>query len=448
MYLQALEDIPYAQELEEWDREVLKTLGPSATLVSVSAVSSDCRVYRTNDTIVKIRRFTPSSIRGRNNSLEDEYLIMQQLSSVTGVPAVRGYTRMKEWELLEMESLPDLVGQGPILAWLPETFTDFWGVVRVTMQMNRLGYSHGNLRRRNVGRNVEGGISVFGFEHACAASPWRCVLRDLWGLGTCERRSEYSAFNRLRSVQGIGVLLRAMVTLAKKVITLLSRTGPSPIQRARRSKSNFMQQARLQGNPSLETLAEAWSIASQSKTSKGPSYYSLDVGGVHFPGDRPWLLRWEHVGKHVDWKGKRLLELGCNMGLLSIHAKLSGAAFCLGVDREKEVLMSARLASRALGTDVEHRQIDLGHSSPWEDELKGFDIVSCLSVMHWMKDKERVWAFISKHNEVLYEGHESEQEAENNLRRAGFTYIVPLGKSDRNRQLFYATHGCEEGITS
>jgi len=68
-------------------------------------------------------------------------------------------------------------------------------------------------------------------------------------------------------------------------------------------------------------------------------------------------------------------------------------------------------------------------------------MVSALSVLHWVKDKERVWSFIAKHKEVLYEGHESGQEAESNLRRAGFTRIIPLGRGERKREMFYAIRG-------
>ena len=102
--------LKYLQEQEAWDQFVLDSLGQNAVLVSVSRFSSDCRVYRTNDAIFKIRRLTPASMRGRNNSFEDEYLIMQRLSSVTGVPAVRSYKRRGEWEQLEMELLPELCG--------------------------------------------------------------------------------------------------------------------------------------------------------------------------------------------------------------------------------------------------------------------------------------------------------------------------------------------------
>ncbi len=432
----------YSKEQEEWDRFIRDSIGQNAVLVSVSKFSSDCRVYRVNDSIFKIRRFTPSSMRGRNNSFEDECLVMRQLSAVTGTPAVRGYKRMDRWEQLELELLPELHGYDPTFGMPHETFKDFWSVIAVTLQINRLGCSHGDLHWRNVGRNVKGGISVFDFDQACLASPWRCVMRDLFGFGTCERRSEFSLFNRLRYVQGVGVLLRAMVRLTKDVLAFLSRPHSSSLQRSRFAKSTFMQRVMLQEDLALKTLAEAWSIAARSKASAPDTdiaYYSIDIGGINFPGERPWILRWERIRKNLDFKGKRLLELGCNMGLLSIHAKLSGAAFCLGVDTDKDILLAANLASRAFGTNVEHRPVDLGDSFRWEEELNGFDIVSALSVLHWIEDKERVWSFISKHKEVLYEGHESEQEAEDNLRKAGFIHIVPLGTTERNRQMFYAS---------
>jgi len=200
----------------------------------------------------------------------------------------------------------------------------------------------------------------------------------------------------------------------------------------------------LQGDSALETLAEAWSIASRSDASAPGAdiaYYSIDIAGINFPGERPWILRWERIRKSVDFKGKRLLELGCNMGLLSIHAKLSGAESCLGIDVDKDVLHAAGLAARAFGTDVDYRQYNLADSFPWEGELSGFDIVSALSVLHWIEDKQRVWSFISKHKELLYEGHESDAEAEGNLQKAGFTHIVRLGTTERNRQMFYASRG-------
>ena len=432
----------YLQEQQEWDGYIRDSIGENAFLVYVSAFSSDCRIYKTADAVFKIRRLTPSSIRGRGNSLEDECLILKQLSSVKGVPGVRSYKRWGHWELLEMEPLPELCGYDPTFGKPHERFKEFWDVVRVTIQMNRLGCSHGDLHVRNVGRNVDNGMSVFDFDQACLDHPWRCAMRDIFGLGMCERRSEVSLVGRLRDVRGVGFLLRAATRLKREVMEFVSRKGILIRRQNYLSSSALKQRSMFQDDLSLEMLAEAWSIALRSKASAPGvdiGYYSIDIGGVNFPGERPWILRWDRIRKKVDFKGKRVLELGCNMGLLSIHAKLWGAAHCLGVDVDKEILRAAELASRAFGTDVVYRQLDLDHPSQWEGELKGFDIVSALSVLHWIKNKDRVWSFLAKHREVLYEGHESEQEAESNLIRAGFIRITRLGTTERNRQIFHAS---------
>lgn len=432
----------YVQEQEEWDRFVLDNLGENAVLVNVSKSSSDRRVYRVNNTMVEIHRSIPPSIRDRNNSLEDEYLIMQRLSSVAEVPAVRRYKRTGDWEQLEMDLIPELVGYDGTFGRPRETFKDFWDIVRVMIRMNRLGCSHGNLHWSNVGRNVVGGISIFGFEQATLTSPWRCAMRDILGVGTSEKNGVFPLLDRLPHVWGkaIGFLRRGMARFAKEFIKHLSRGGPSATQPVRPTKPAYIQRATLRNDPALETLAEAWSVASHSRVSGGSyAYYSLDVSGINFPGTRPWIMRWERIRKNVDFRGKSMLELGCNMGLLSIHAKLSGAIRCLGIDSDADSLQAARLASRAFGTDVEYRHVNLDGSASWEEELKGFDIVSALSVVHWIRDKERAWSFISKHKEVIYEGHESEQEAKSNLRKAGFTQIVSLGRSERIRQVFYAS---------
>lgn len=432
----------YMHEQEEWDRFIQDSLGEKALLVHVSSVSSDCRVYKTPDAIFKIRRLTPASIRGRNNCLEDEYLVLKHLSSVAGIPKVRSYRRTGQWEQLEMELLPALHGYDPTLGRPHESLQDFWDVARVTLQINRLGCSHGDLHWCNVGRNIQGGMSVFDFDQACLEHPLRCALRDMFGLGTCEKRSTGSLWDRLQGVRGVGLLPRFIVKLSRRLANLIAKAGSPTLQQNQRSKVALLQRARLQADPSLELLVEAWNIASLANASSPGvdiAYYSLDIGGVNFPGERPWVLRWERIRKSVDFNGKRLLELGCNMGLLSIHAKLSGAAFCLGIDIDKDILSAANLASRAFGTDTAYRQLDLADSSTWEEELKGFDVVSVLSVLHWIEKKARVWAFIAQHKEVLYEGHESEQEAELSLRQAGFTSIVPLGVTERNRQMFYAS---------
>jgi SAM-dependent methyltransferase len=204
--------------------------------------------------------------------------------------------------------------------------------------------------------------------------------------------------------------------------------------------TDVRERVRLLNDPNLERIAEAWEVAARSSASAPgvrTAYYSLDIEGVHFPGERPWLLRWNRLRSAVSFEGKRFLELGSNMALLSIHAKLVGAAACRAVDVDTDILCAATLAAEGFGVDLETQVVDLDDPRDWERGLDGFDIVAALSVMHWIRDKARVWRFIATHREVLYEGHEVDDEAEKQLRLAGFDVVTRLGVTERNRQLFY-----------
>ena len=84
----------YQQEQKEWDDFVAQEVGAGAQLLSVSLLSSDCRIYFLADSVFKIRRLTPASLRGRLNSLEDEFLILTRLTSIPAVPKPRHYRRL------------------------------------------------------------------------------------------------------------------------------------------------------------------------------------------------------------------------------------------------------------------------------------------------------------------------------------------------------------------
>jgi hypothetical protein len=433
----------YLQEQREWNDFIQEFVGVDVHLLNVSSFSSDCRVFMARESVFKARRLTPASMRGRTVSLEDEYFILNRLSSVKGVPRVRGYKRCYSWELLEMEALPPLPGFDPTFGQPRETASSFFDLIRVIIQINRLGCSHGDLHARNVGRNVEGGVSVLDFDQACVDRPWRCAMRDLLGLGVCEKRSEFSLFQRVRGVDGVVSVFKVLRVVRRTLALMLSKVRH--LQKPKiptYPQSQLKARAGFQEDESLELLADAWTLAASSNASAPRAdiaYYSLDIAGINFPGERPWILRWDRIRKHVDFKGKKLLELGCNMSLLSIHALLEGASECVGVDVDSEIIRSAELAAKGFGVEMHHRQLDLDSPGNWESELHGFDIVSALSVIHWVKNQKRIWTFLGLHEEVLYEGHESDDAGEFELRKVGFTNIVRLGVTERNRHIFYAS---------
>ena len=195
----------------------------------------------------------------------------------------------------------------------------------------------------------------------------------------------------------------------------------------------------------LRLVRDAWQIAQQSDANAPGldlAYYALDVGGVHFPGERPWEQRWQVLRTITDFSGKRILELGCNMGLLATHlAKHSSPSAVMGTDIDEEILRSAEIVMRAYGVEGDLMRVDFDDEASWEEELEKFspDIVFALNVVNWVKDKERLLRFLGRFSEVVVEGHDSYEVESLRLREVGFSQIRLVTISERGRPLIYGS---------
>ncbi len=428
----------YNNELDQWNALVANAIGPQARIVSVSNHCSDCRVYSCDDHIVKIRRFSPASQRNRANSLEDEAVILGLLGAVPGVPSLLGYQRIGEFEVLKMSKLPSVQGFDPTFGYQHEPIRNFIRVAKMVATLNFRGVSHGDIHISNIGVNREGTISVFDFDQACIDAPWRCLARDYFGFDACSVGKRVSLVERAQTAKYLSLPARGIALLRRLISEALNSRDALANQK---KIGNYRLLTELAGDSSLRLLAEAWDTAAKASASSPGitvAYYSLDICGIHFPGERPWMFRWLQISGIISFKGKKLLELGCNMGLLSIHAQISGAGYCKGIDIDPVVLESARKAAAAFGVTVHFEQQNLDSDDCWEAALDGFDLISVLSVMHWVKQKERLWKFIGGHREVIYEGHESESEARSSLAKVGFRVVSVIGYTERARPLFYA----------
>jgi len=427
----------YQKEQIEWDELVKQVLGDDAELKNVSVYSSDCRIYFSSNSVYKIRRLTPASIRGRLNSLEDEFLILKSLKSTSSVPKPIDYERRGSWEILRMTKIPSLTIFDPTFGQPKESIRDYLQILKFAWFLNMAGCSHGDFTLMNAGRNIEGSISVFDFDQALLGNPLRCWLRDFLGISINMQAMGISLLGRSCSVKMIWPFVKRLSFLKRFIISMYQRLTGISIP----AETLLKRRASLLDDDDLNILVEAWDIALISNASSPGrclAYYSLDISGINFPGERPWLLRWNMIRNNIDFRGKKFLELGCNIGLLTTHAKLVGATACLGLDIDEDIVRAAILVSQAFHVEVNFLQLNLDDLVQWEDDLSGYDIVSALSVMYWINDKERVWSFLSKHKEVIYEGHEPDDQAEENLRKRGFIKIKNLGRSERGRKVFHA----------
>jgi 2-polyprenyl-3-methyl-5-hydroxy-6-metoxy-1,4-benzoquinol methylase len=194
-------------------------------------------------------------------------------------------------------------------------------------------------------------------------------------------------------------------------------------------------------SPKLHKLREAWSIARKSDAS-APGvpvcYYEITEDGYRFPGERPWDERWTVLRGITPLRGKRILELGCNLSLLSCFAlKEEGAENALCVDVDSKILAAAQLIADAYGVTPLYKRVDFDSRYPWEKELLSFkpDVVTALSVLNWVRDKERFLQFLANFNEVIFEGHEPFEVEKARFLQVGFTRIREVSVSERARPI-------------
>ena len=79
----------------------------------------------------------------------------------------------------------------------------------------------------------------------------------------------------------------------------------------------------------------------------------------------------------IDYKGKRVLDVGCNSGKYALAAKAAGAAEVIGVDVNKNRLEQARMIAMNESLDVTF----LNKGIEGIAELGQFDIVICIAVL-------------------------------------------------------------------
>lgn len=206
-------------------------------------------------------------------------------------------------------------------------------------------------------------------------------------------------------------------------------------------------------NVDVQLLAEAWTIPTGG--SNNQPYYSLNVNGLFFYGERSWEDRWNFIKDQINCKNKRILELGCNVGIASVYLLKYGQALCCtGVDRPNDVLAlhgmprlmeASKLLQRAFHVHVDLVQLDFNKDDYEELIGQKYDFVVCMSLLKWVEDKERFLNYLALFDEVLFEGHESDSVEIERFKRHGFDHYQILGSThvgvsypqDSKRTLIY-----------
>lgn len=393
--------------------------------ISESKFDSSRKTYLYNNLIIKARKKSEDTTqRLRQNTLKQEYELLKDCNGIGGVPNAFYYFDDNNYELLFISFLP-----GVSLSSLKVSIVNLG---KILIKLSRILYhlsvhkiSHNDIVPENILITDNFQVSLIDFDQATKSNFTAAFLRQFTGINIGESKVNYSLITVVKDY-----IKKKFPKAAFQINKFMGKKFP---------EIEPLPELKKDDDPKLKDLLKAWKLAQKSNASSPGvpiAYYGLEYSGVYFPGERPWIKRWNELKDISDYPGKTVLELGCNMGLLSTfllkHAK---ARKCIGIDYDKEILETAKIISKVFEANLELRQVNFDSTTNWEDELLSFkaDIVFALNVLNWVKDKERFLRFLSKFNEVIFEGHDLPENEKNRFKQFGFTSIEEIGYSERER---------------
>jgi tRNA A-37 threonylcarbamoyl transferase component Bud32 len=429
-------DVGTAKRVEaEW-RQILGELGiEGAYLVAENQLDPGRRTYVHNGRLYKVvHRGREATAHLRKQSLRGEYQILRRLDGVRGVPQNPALVSEEAFGCVHYEHINASVlsmhtlqsNAGPILAQVAQILTD----------ISCRGVVHNDVTLRNLLIDMTGHVTLTDFDQSRQVRPAKAFFLN-FAATAHPMKPPFGTFKSLAKEMASDFVLRPI---------------KSVYRRTHQSLKNHRAHARLPQLDStashrLKSLYNAWVLALESDANspgRPVAYYELCEHGHTFPGERPWKDRWETFRSVTDFRGKRVLELGCNLSLLScflLRERRASAALC--IDADATILAAAHLVADAYSVSPAYRQVDFDGPEDWESELLGFeaDVVFALSVLNWIEDKPRFLDFLAKFDEVIFEGHDPFEVERERFTLRGFTEVELVGVSVRDRPVLRCTRG-------
>jgi SAM-dependent methyltransferase len=369
----------------------------------------------------------------RRQDLRGEFELLRRCRGIEGVPEALEVIGGGTFQMLVLRKVPGEPLSRLELPW-PRFLRVLLRVIAIAWALSRRGVRHNDLRPENVMVAPDGAVHLVDFDQASAGGLGECLLAVLGirvtGAPVCN-----------------GVLAPLRERLQARLSPRLIRALRGQLLRRAWRRAPALNPLPAAAGPEHRTLDRAWRLAAAAAASspgQNLAYYELEFHGIRFPGERPWAARWCRLRHVTTYEGRRMLELGCNMALLSTFALAeAGASAALAVDADPKILEAAALAATAFEVRPEFRRVDFDRDRGWEDRLEAFrpDLVIAMSVLHWLDDKARFLAFLGRFEEVVFEGHESSRIERERLRAAGFAEVDLVDTSERGRPILVARKG-------
>ena len=414
-----------------WE-EILSAFGIlSAELISESLIDPGRRVYYSKGLVYKLV-FIKNEISShmRSQDLAGEFSILKKCKGMKGVPSAIYYKKTNEFEAIIFKYIP-----GDSLSNLQISSYRFFIIViklsLIIISLSIKGISHNDIVDRNILVSKNNAVFLIDFDQASICSIRAAVLGQFLGIR-----------------MGGNIVHSSVISLVKKFIK--NKLPPKVVIYLQSIRSYFFKKSLPQlpiiekdAKGQLKILRDAWKIA-QISDANSPgqylAYYSLTIDKYYFPGERPWIDRWNLLKTITDYSGKRILELGCNMALLSTYLlKYEHVKDALAVDYDKTIIKSAEQIALSFGVKPTFKITNFDDTAVWETELAEFnpDIVFALNVLNWVRDKQRFLNFLGRFNILIFEGHEKINVECERLRSVGFNNISIVSISERGREVLY-----------
>ncbi len=388
------------------------------------------RAYRTQKNVFKVSiRKSIEQITLRACTLREESDILKMLRGMSSVPNQVTYIEKDSIEFLVLKRFKGVSFDKSSLSNV-EKCAVLFKILVCLIKIAFRGVSHNDICFRNVLISQTKEIMIIDFDQSTKHSVPVAFLNSIFGM----------EFNNAKSHGSYMSLIKQFIKgfLTEKILRLY---------RNFRNKNyyedicNKLPVLDVEADERLLQIRKAWEIAQKSDASSPgvkQAYYSYDFNGVHFPGERSWKDRWEVLRKLTNYRGKRILELGCNMGLLAAFLiKESDAGELYGVDVDPDIIESAKIVDSVLGVKVRREVIDLDSKENWEERFRSFnpDIIFALNVLNWINEKDRLLRFLGGYREVILEGHDAPEIESAKFSSVGFTKYEVVEISDRNRPI-------------
>ena len=145
----------------------------------------------------------------------------------------------------------------------------------------------------------------------------------------------------------------------------------------------------------LDENNSPWLKGLTSTGNRGRTYYDWKGKNFILKGERPdFRCKLLSKGLYGDtFKGKSVIDLGCNLGRMSQHALHLGASSVSGIEYDEKTTHAANKLAEIEGVSNVFKATTLDLA--FHPVLPSYDIALCFSVLHHINPRKLAWKLLN-----------------------------------------------------